>query len=107
MKTLKHFYADPYEWVCSKHALVSIVFRYVLEDKEVRKQMCTIFRARPDFYSADWKPFFDLHFPVVADPQPTVAAQDGVQQGGGQDGAQGGRTDDGGQGGQAGANESG
>ena len=26
--------------------------------------MCTIFRARPDFYSSDWKNYFDHHFPT-------------------------------------------
>ena len=60
----------------------------------MRQQMCLTFRARPDFYSADWKPFFDLHFPTNV---PALAQTDSVpgDQGGRQvvavQNAQGGR----------------
>ena len=55
--------ADAYEWVCAKHALSTIIFRYALDDPDVKKEMLARYRATPRRYAVEWKEFFKQSLP--------------------------------------------
>ena len=56
--------AEALVWVCGVHAMVSIIYRYAIADEEVRQEMCSVYRAAPHLFSAEWKVLFDATYPI-------------------------------------------